>query len=783
MDFKLLEEEDDDIQLTVSEKKTVAPVVLDLDFNKSLSKSVNLSEKIANIQDNFVVDNAYYDQIVAMPKDVIVEDMMDNFLQEFEDYKLNINNAISVLLKKFDEGQYDKLKRVLHTFKGGLGIVGLMRVRQDVHFLEDLLKVKEGGLGLYRHIKNRLVVIIDYVDNIKIEQSPFIPYREGDGEKSIEDGEQLTRFMVSLGEINYVSEEVDFLRRLHNNFASENNQIKGLLEDLEGVISHINHRIQELEFYAETNIQSQLQTSSHGKDPLLMDNFTKLQELSRLIVENQADLNDIQNNLLRLNKRQKINLDKSKMFLENSRDTLSQMRLISFSKLKKSLENTIKIASDKERKEVDFELIDNNVRLDVTISNKINGILGHILRNSVSHGIEPKAERKKLGKPAHGLIKITAHQDANSFYLQIVDDGHGLDLAKIKKKAIEKGLIKENDPFTDKQAVDFILMKDFSTASVVNDIAGRGVGMDVIQADVLSLGGRFEIISKEGKGMTVIIEIPTKYTTNHGLVVSSKENKFVVLDQNINEVINISHQDYLDALSAQKISYKGKDFIFVDLRQLLNLPLKAIPSNHNIFLMSEGQGRTLAVAVDEILEHKEISITSLNKSFEKMYGFVGVTTLLNGEEVFVYNPLQAFYRNTQILNQEAIEHVDHLEHPLVMVVDDSPMVRKSTEKFLDKYHFRHLSAKNGEDALTKLSNASELPKVILLDIEMPIMNGFQFAEIVKSSDKYKNIPIVIISSRGNSEHMGEADKLGIEEYIVKPFIPDHLLETLKRCIK
>ena len=419
----------------------------------------------------------------------------------------------------------------------------------------------------------------------------------------------------------------------------------------------------------------------------------------------------------------------------------------------------------------------------MTISNKINGILGHILRNSVSHGIESKAERKKLGKPAHGLIKITAHQDANSFYLQIVDDGHGLDLAKIKKKAIEKGLIKENDPFTDKQAVDFILMKDFSTASVVNDIAGRGVGMDVIQADVLSLGGRFEIISKEGKGMTVIIEIPTKYTTNYGLVVSSKENKFVVLDQNINEVINISHQDYLDALSAQKISYKGKDFIFVDLRQLLNLPLKAIPSNHNIFLMSEGQGRTLAVAVDEILEHKEISITSLNKSFEKMYGFVGVTTLLNGEEVFVYNPLQAFYRNTQILNQETIEHVDHLEHPLVMVVDDSPMVRKSTEKFLDKYHFRHLSAKNGEDALTKLSNASELPKVILLDIEMPIMNGFQFAEIVKSSDKYKNIPIVIISSRGNSEHMGEADKLGIEEYIVKPFIPDHLLETLKRCIK
>ena len=326
-------------------------------------------------------------------------------------------------------------------------------------------------------------------------------------------------------------------------------------------------------------------------------------------------------------------------------------------------------------------------------------------------------------------------------------------------------------------------MKDFSTASVVNDIAGRGVGMDVIQADVLSLGGRFEIISKEGKGMTVIIEIPTKYTTNYGLVVSSKENKFVVLDQNINEVINIPHQDYLDALSAQKISYKGKDFIFVDLRQLLNLPLKAIPSNHNIFLMSEGRGRTLAVAVDEILEHKEISITSLNKSFEKMYGFVGVTTLLNGEEVFVYNPLQAFYRNTKILNQEVIEHVDHLEHPVVMVVDDSPMVRKSTEKFLDKYHFRHLSAKNGEDALTKLSNASELPKVILLDIEMPIMNGFQFAEIVKSSDKYKNIPIVIISSRGNSEHMGEADKLGIEEYIVKPFIPNHLLETLKRCIK
>lgn len=775
--------------------------------------------------------------------DVIIEELFYDYKDEYQLSKEKTLHNLDILNTSPDnEEALKEVRRSLHALKGGFNTIGLLKVGKEIHFLETLLSSYENSLTK-KDILEKLSIHLDEVfyffDGLELgDDCQFTPYEnknvvnkkngkneniqneinldKNEKEKSsllkknqsqiIEIGEQqqknqnisLTQnekssilpkddeqISLKLSDINSLVDMQDDFKAITTNLVSENEIIKELLEDLEENLIILDKNIKELDIYAETNIQSSNDKKDKSQfDPLIMDRFTKLQEMSRSITENFLDISDVKKNLQLKVKNNIQNTEKINELTTQSAEKLTKLRLIEFRKISKRFEETHKKACRDLKKDVDFELKGKDVLIDITLSNKIRTPIEHILRNSISHGIEAEKDRVKMGKPKKGKVVLEVKQEAKSLIIQISDDGYGLNVQKIRKKAIEKGMVKETDDFSVEDAIKYILMPNFSTADKITEISGRGVGMEAVQADILNLGGTFNIVSEEGKGMSIKISIPTSFTTTYGLICKTGEEEIVVLNNIIKEILSFNREDFEKIKTEKILNYKGKNIDFRDLKDVLKI--KHINEDKMFYriLILEDKEETFAIYVDDIKGNKEILIKNLDL---KIPGVIGITSLSSGKPLFVFNPLEAkkFVLNktkTKYLTEDSFSEQKILDTnnffiPLILIVDDSVVIRKSSEKFLDNHGFKHISAKNGKDALEKVI---QKPDLILLDIEMPEMNGFEFTEIIKQSKDYKDIPIVMITSRINPIHKEKAMSLGINEYMIKPFNPDELLKHIRK---
>lgn len=462
-------------------------------------------------------------------------------------------------------------------------------------------------------------------------------------------------------------------------------------------------------------------------------------------------------------------------------------QMVHFARMVPRLRRGVRQVASELNKPIDFKVYNAEGEMDRRVLERIIPALEHMLRNAVDHGIESPAERLAAGKRAEGEIIMRFDRQGGDVVIVISDDGAGIDLAAVRGKAEALGLVSSDAELSERQILEYIFHAGFSTASNVTQISGRGVGMDVVRSEIKQLGGAIEIQTIRGQGSRFEIRLPFTVSVNRALMVSVGGEIFAVPLNNIEGIVRVSPYEldvyYQD--DGPDFEYAGQDY---KLRYLGNL-LGASKSPHlegqveprPVLLIRNAEPAT-AVQVDSLLGSREVVVKTLGPQFAAVPGLSGATVLGDGSVVVILDMLASIRADTarQLLSDrsEATPLIEQANNRLVMVVDDSVTVRKVTSRLLARQHMEVALARDGIDAMNQLQDSERLPDVILLDIEMPRMDGFEVASRVRSNPRLKEIPIIMISSRTGQKHRQRAFALGVHNFLGKPYQEIQLLKAI-----
>lgn len=577
----------------------------------------------------------------------------------------------------------------------------------------------------------------------------------------------------------------------------EMRSLKDSLLDLTENVIRLRRQVREVEIQAETQIQArQAQATEHQADfdPLELDRFTHFQELTRMMAESVNDVATVQQNLLK-------NLDEANAAIvaqarlnRELQQELMSVRMVPFASQAERLQRLVRQTARELGKKVSLDIQGGQVELDRGVLDKMVAPLEHMLRNAVAHGVEAPEARTGLGKPEAGAVLLKAAQQGNEIILSLSDDGAGLDLEKIRAKAESMGLLSPGATVDNARLADFIFTPGFSTAGVVTQVAGRGVGMDVVRTEVSNLGGRVELQSEAGKGLTFRIYLPLTLAITQALIVRVGSQRYAVPSALIEQVQEISASSLETVRQAGEAVWMGNHYPYYFLPHLLG-DKGAQPEPRRlswVLYLRSGSQRT-AVQVDELDGNQEIVVKNVGPQLARVVGIAGATVLGDGQVLLILNPVALAVSRATATPAPAVgvmptpapgaaAPVTETESvtatlPTVMVVDDSLTVRKITSRLLTREGFHVVTAKDGVDALEKMVDT--LPDVLLVDIEMPRMDGFDLTRNVRADARLKAIPIIMITSRTADKHRNYAFEIGVNNYLGKPYREDELLELVR----
>jgi chemosensory pili system protein ChpA (sensor histidine kinase/response regulator) len=569
---------------------------------------------------------------------------------------------------------------------------------------------------------------------------------------------------------------------------SELRSLKANLLELTNSVIRMRTQVREVEIQAESQIQSAktLQVQHGEFDPLEFDRFTRFQELTRSLAEGVNDVSTVQQQLLR-------NLDDADAALlaqaRLSREVQQQLfaiRTVPFGSLSERLYRIVRGVAKELGKRANLEIVGAQTELDRSVLEKLVGPLEHLLRNALDHGVESREARSAAGKAETGEITLTVRQAGNEIAIELADDGAGIDLARVREKARALKVLPDEAHPTQAQLLELIFQPGFTTASRVTAISGRGVGMDVVRAEIVGLGGRVEVTTEPGRGTRFTLSLPLTLAVAQAVLVRAGGRLWALPAPMVEQVQQVREEALLDLYVRQTVSWQGRDYPFHYLPRLLgDLAHQPETQRYNpVLLVKSGQGLA-AVHVDEMVGNQEIVVKNIGPQLARVAGVTGATVLGTGEIVLILNPVQlaqragvtAFDPNAEARVRFAAPSAASAAPPLVLIVDDSLTVRKITSRLLGREGFRVATAKDGLDALQAVG--TETPDVILLDIEMPRMDGFEFTKTLKSDPKYAHVPIIMITSRTADKHRTRAAELGVDLYLGKPYQEEELLRHLR----
>ena len=560
------------------------------------------------------------------------------------------------------------------------------------------------------------------------------------------------------------------------------------LAELLQTINRVRDQLRQFEIETETQILHRFERETEDRnldfDPLEMDRYSNLQQLSRSLVETISDLHSIQDLLDNTTRETESLLLQQSRVSTDLQEGLMRARMIPFAGLAPRLRRIVRQAAGELGKTVELTLHGAEGEMDRNVIERIIAPLEHMLRNAVDHGIERPEERREAGKPETGAIRITFHREGPEIVLQIADDGRGINHDVIRERAIERGLIAEDVQLSDSEVMQFVLQTGFSTADKVTQISGRGVGMDVVNSEVKQLGGSLLIDSSPGRGSIFTIRLPYTLASNQALLVRAGEDTFCIPLGTIEGVARVDAAYLAECYQSPEAVYRyaGNLYQLHHLGTLLergSMDLEGSQGRIPVLLVRVGEKR-IALHVEALIGSREIVIKPLGAQLSGVHGISGATILGDGRVILILD--MAAVGRMAIRPQAPVGVADSSakERLLIMVVDDSITVRKVSTRLLERYGFDVVTAKDGVDAMSLLQDC--LPDVMLLDIEMPRMDGFELARHIRNDERLRHIPITMITSRTGDKHRERAMQIGVNHYLGKPFQEHELLKTIHRLI-
>ena len=560
--------------------------------------------------------------------------------------------------------------------------------------------------------------------------------------------------------------------------------------DLTQNAMRLRQQLREIEIQAESQLQSRQQQSSSQEatfDPLEFDRFTRLQELTRMMAESVNDIEMVRQSVVK-------SLDESDAALAGQARTsfdlqqqLMRVRMVPFANVADRFYRIVRVTARELGKRAELELHGAKVELDRGVLERITGPLEHLLRNALAHGIESVAQREAAGKPVDGRILLELDQQGNDVVLTLSDDGDGLDVDQIQRTAVARGLITDTSNFSRRQLIELIFMPGFSTAATVTEVSGRGVGLDVVKSEITALGGRVEVSSQLGKGTQFAIYLPLTLAVAEALLVRAGSRTYALPAAIVQQVQRFTPEALSVIQSIRELSWNGDGYRFSYLLELFgqrDARPEAKRFSHVLLMRSGGQ--RVAVQVDELIGIRQVVVKSTGPQLATVSGIVGATVLADGEIVLIVNPVTLGQRLAVQPGELAAPARRQTNTPMaravpiVMVVDDSITVRKISERTLSREGYQVILAKDGLDALEKLRDIT--PDAMLVDIEMPRMDGFDLTRSVRADSKTQNVPIIMITSRTAEKHRNYALQLGVNVYLGKPYTDEDLMKHIRMLI-
>ncbi len=822
----------------------------DAETSGSLAASTEITDSIPFAEPVFTSENDATTDTALVPKDELDADLLPVFVEEGRDMLPQMGAVLRAWQEQPENvGSPQSMLRLLHTLKGSARMAGAMGLGQDLHEMEtrienlmrlgspsslafeDLLVRYDHALHLFEVLQNPqaarqmsgVTAVHDEdnssasIDGAKIpaaEHDPVVPAPLVPLQSS-----RLATVKVPsatpAAPAPLVRVRADILDRLVNQagevsisrskLETEVGTLRQSLSELTENVSRLRDQLREIEMQAETQITSRMAASADREfDPLEFDRFTRLQELTRMMAESVNDVGSVHQNLSRTLDSAAGDLTVQARLTRDLQQDLMRVRMVQFASISERLFRVTRQAAKEVDKRVNLDIRGSAVEIDRGVLEKMTGPFEHLLRNAIVHGIESRDARRAAGKAEIGELLVEIRQEGNEVVIQFSDDGQGLSLGRIRDKAKLLGLLPDDREMSDDEVSDLIFHPGFSTAEQVTELAGRGVGMDVVRSEAAALGGRVSTWSEPGKGTHFTIHLPLTLAVTQVVLLSTGGKTYAVPSVLVEQVQQLKTNALAAAYNEGTVVWQGQRVPMWYLPTLLGDSATSPVSQHYspLMILKSGNDR-VAIHVDEIVGNREVVVKNIGPQLARMIGIAGATVLGSGDIVLILNPVplaqRAAHENVRApritpsdapstmgavaemaAREPAVPQADPVQglrtQNIVMVVDDSLTVRRVTQRLLTREGYQVVLAKDGVDALEHLQSVT--PDVMLVDIEMPRMDGFDLTRNMRDDERTRNIPIIMITSRTAAKHRNYALELGVNEYLGKPYQEDQLLALI-----
>ena len=615
--------------------------------------------------------------------------------------------------------------------------------------------------------------------------------------------------------VNVAGEVAIYRSRLEQQIGS----YRANLVELDQTVTRLRGQLRQLEIETEAQILSRYQREAEAAgevvfDPLELDRFSTLQQLSRALSESVNDLVALQTNLDDLTRQSETLLLQQSRVSTELQEGLMRSRMVPFDSVVPFLRRVLRQTADELGRRAQLRIEGVQGEMDRNLLERMKAPLEHMIRNALAHGIEAPNDRVALGKPAEGEVRIAVGREATEVVIRVTDDGAGINREAIRAKAIQKGLLRGDAQLSDRDLFAFVLESGFSTAEQVTQISGRGVGMDVVAGEIKQLGGSLGIDSTFGAGTTFTVRLPFTLAVTQAVLIRIGEHHFAVPMSAVQGIARISRAEFTKRMEGGNatFSYAGDEFSLHDLAHLLTLSVVRRDQDPQLPLLLVRVGdQRAAVRIDSVLGSREVVVKPVGPQINSVPGIFGATIMGDGSVVMILDLAPLLRRALSLREQGAVERAleaaladavpglvgadEALEElvpietppvpeprrrPLVAVVDDSITMRRVTSRVLERNDLEVVTAKDGLDAVERFQE--RIPDLILLDIEMPRMDGYELATYVRNDVRLRHIPIIMITSRTGEKHRQRAQEIGVERYLGKPYQEAELLKNVAEML-